>query len=195
MKLVPVLPLAVFVSAAAFGLAQARTAGTRAAATPTQPVLAKVVYVDDGDTLVALLPDHQQLKVRLANIDAPETGHGHCRPGQPHSDQSGRRLAELVKGRQVELRCMDTDRYGRSVCDVVMGSTTANRILVQEGLAWANRGGNGYVRDRAVYELEDRARAAHVGLWQDRSPTPPWVWRHTEWLAPQPGCVRKGDRS
>ena len=45
----------------------------------------KVIHVDDGDTLVVLTPDRQKLKVRLANIDAPESSHGRCRPGQGRS--------------------------------------------------------------------------------------------------------------
>lgn len=180
--------------AAAVGL----SAGSSVAGTPlggTTPAVAtvKVIHVDDGDTLIALTADRQKLKVRLANIDAPESSHGRCRPGQPHSDQAGRRLQHLVKGQLVQLHCMDTDRYGRSVCEVIIGNTTASRILVQEGFAWANRGGSGYVRDREVFALEAQARAAQAGLWKDKDPTPPWVWRRTEWMQPQQGCGGKRD--
>lgn len=157
----------------------------------TPPVVAKIVHVDDGDTVVALTPDKQQVKVRLANIDAPETGHGACRPGQPFGRNAGDRLAELVKGKEVGLRCTGHDRYGRAICDVVLGDTTANRILVQEGYAWANRARREYVRDREVYALEAQARAAKVGLWSATEPTPPWQWRHTGWDASAPGCQAK----
>jgi endonuclease YncB( thermonuclease family) len=34
----------------------------------------RVVAVHDGDTLTVLTPDHHQVKVRLAEIDAPECG-------------------------------------------------------------------------------------------------------------------------
>lgn len=160
----------------------------RPSITPSQGT---VVHVDDGDTIVVLTDRREQVRIRLANIDAPEVGHGRCRPGQPHGAQAGRRLAALVKGKRVQLRCSDVDQYGRAVCDVVLAHTTANRLLVAEGFAWANRGGRGYVRDPEVYALEARARAQAVGLWKARKPTAPWIWRRTEWMQPAQGCGRR----
>ena len=34
-----------------------------------------------------------------------------------------------------------------------------------------------YVTDRSLYALQSEARAAHVGLWADKTPTAPWTWR------------------
>lgn len=160
-------------------------------APPAPPETVTVVHVDDGDTVVALTADKRQLKIRLANIDAPETGHGSCRPGQPFGRTAGARLAQLIKGKEVALRCTGNDRYGRAICDVVLGETTANRLLVQEGYAWANRARREYVRDREVYALEAQARAAKVGLWSAADPMPPWQWRHSGWDAAAPGCQSK----
>ena len=52
--------------------------------------------MDDGDTVTVLRADRSQSKVRLANIDAPETSHGRCKPGQPYSSQSTQLLAMLA---------------------------------------------------------------------------------------------------
>jgi micrococcal nuclease len=162
-------------------------------AAPSQMV-GKVIHVDDGDTVIVLTPSREQVRIRLASIDAPETSHGDCRPGQPWSDQSRQRLRQLVLGKEMVLHCYELDRYERPVCDLPVAGGTANLTLVSEGLAWANRGGRGYIRDQVVVRAETQARAARLGLWQDAYASPPWEWRKTEWKAPQPGCVRRGDR-
>lgn len=153
-----------------------------------EAITAQVVHVDDGDTVVARRGGDERLRVRLANIDAPETNHGRCRPGQPFSDVARKRLEGLVGGRTVRLLCYDQDRYGRAICDIDLGGTTASRTLVAEGLAWANRASAGYVRDRAVLQLEEQARASRTGLWSDKGSTAPWVWRRTEWMDGAAGC-------
>ena len=146
----------------------------------------KVIHVDDGDTVVVLGQGYSRTKVRLANIDAPETSHGRCKPGQPYSAQSALLLKQLVLGKTVHLRCHDLDRYDRAVCDLQVGDTTANRELVRAGLAWANRADPRYLRDRSVVDAEADARTGRRGLWAEQSPTPPWIWRRTEWM--QPSC-------
>jgi len=148
---------------------------------------AKVIHVDDGDTVVVLDEQNQKTKVRLANIDAPETSHGRCRPGQPWSAQSTDFLGRAIKGRQVKLLCSTLDRYGRSVCDILIDGTTANRMLTSAGLAWANRSNPSYLRDPGVAQAELEARSARKGLWNDRQSIPPWEWRKTAWGA-APGC-------
>lgn len=147
---------------------------------------AKVIHVDDGDTVRVLRADGSQTRVRLANIDAPEASHGRCRPGQPYSAQSTQVLKQMVLGKMVRLQCHELDRYDRSICDLQMGATTANRELVRAGLAWANRSDPRYLRDREVAAAEAQARGNRAGLWADRSPVPPWEWRRTEWS--QPSC-------
>lgn len=155
----------------------------------TEQFQARVVNVADGDTITALDANNRQVKVRLANIDAPETGHGRCRPGQPFSDRSKQHLSNLVKGKVVTLVCTDTDRYGRSICDVVVDGTTASRSLAQAGMAWANRANPRYLRDNGVAQAEQNAIQQRAGLWADRQQIPPWEWRKAAWNI-APGCTR-----
>lgn len=152
---------------------------------------ARVIHVDDGDTVVALKADQTRVKVRLANIDAPETNHGRCRPGQPWSAQSTEALKHLVHGRTIHFTCSTLDRYDRSVCDLQLdnGKTTANRELARMGLAWANRARPSFLRDAEVAAAEGEARKHRIGLWAGPSVVPPWEWRQTEWQ--QPGCGQK----
>jgi micrococcal nuclease len=165
----------------------AKAPAVAAGRTFTPEFTAKVIHVDDGDTVVALAPDNRKLKVRLANIDAPETDHGRCRPSQPWAQQSTQRLKELVHGKTILFRCSQLDRYDRLVCDLHVGGTTANRALVKDGLAWANRSNPRYLRDPQVARAEQQAQAERVGLWRDKGAIPPWEWRHKTW-GTQPGC-------
>ena len=68
----------------------------------------KVVGITDGDTFTLLTADKKQVKVRLAEIDAPESG-------QPYGDKSKQALSGLIFGKEVRVVVQTTDRYGRTV--------------------------------------------------------------------------------
>ena len=141
----------------------------------------RIVQVSDGDT-INILVERQTHRVRLASIDAPETGHGSSRPGQPFGEASRKKLAEHVAGKTLTLICYEKDHYGRDVCDIPVEDTTANRLQVKSGMAWANQQGGGkYLRDRSLPELEKQAKSARIGLWAEAKPIAPWVWRQICW--------------
>lgn len=145
----------------------------------------KVVYVDDGDTVVLLVDGNKQMKIRLSSIDAPESSHTNKqvgRIGQPYSDNSGKYLATLVKGQNVEAHCFEPDVYGRDVCELFIGGRSINKEMVAQGWAWANVAARGrYLRDKSLPSLEATARAGRVGLWAGSNPVPPWEWRDKCW--------------
>ena len=152
-----------------------------AANAQTYQLAGKVVKVADGDT-ITLLVDRQQHRIRLASIDAPETSHGSDKPGQPFGEAAGKYLATLVAGKTLTLTCFEHDLYGREVCDVPVDTTTANRMLVQSGYAWANQQGNGkYLRDKSLIALQSQAQAARTGLWAQPNAIAPWLWRYQCW--------------
>lgn len=157
-------------------------AGASAAA-PVTHLHGKVIYVDDGDTLILLTEGHTKINVRLTDIDAPESAHGKGRPGQPFSQRSKDSLSQLAHGKQVDAECYDTDRYQRQVCRVFADGLDVNLEQVKRGMAWANRADKRYVRDAHVYGLEDEARASRRGLWGSKSQQPiaPWEWRKACW--------------
>jgi micrococcal nuclease len=155
-----------------------------ASASPFE-VHGKVVYVDDGDTVVMLVDGRSHMKVRLSSIDAPETSHTKKeagRIGQPFSNNSAKYLATLVKGREVAARCFETDRYGRDVCELFVDGRSVNKAMVEQGWAWANRAAHGrYLRDRSLASTEAAARASGSGLWAGVNPVAPWEWRDVCW--------------
>jgi micrococcal nuclease len=147
---------------------------------PTYTLTGKVIRVSDGDTLTIRGLENQ--KIRLASIDAPEKKSGSKRPAQPYSEPSREYLAQLVAGQTITVLCFEKDRYDRHICDIPVNQTTANRLLVDAGLAWANQQAGGkYLRDNDLLGLEQQARAAKRGLWVEPNPVAPWVWRYKCW--------------
>lgn len=129
-------------------------------------VLCLVVGVADGDTLT-MRCDDQTVKVRLAEIDAPEKR-------QPWGTRSRQALADLCFQQQATLRAQKLDRYGRTVGRVECAGQDASQAQAAAGLAWAYRR---YLTDADIASAEAIARAAHLGLWADPAPVPPWEWR------------------
>ena len=130
----------------------------------------KVVRVADGDTITVLRDGHDQVKIRLYGIDAPESG-------QPYGKASKRSLSSMVHGQSVQVEVMDTDRYGRTVARIFVDGEDVNAALLRSGQAWLYRQYcKGWVCDEWA-RLETEARSSGVGLWADKEPTPPWQWR------------------
>ena len=128
---------------------------------------ARVVSVHDGDTLTVLI-ERRQVKVRLADIDAPELG-------QPFGANSKRSLSDLCFGKAAMLDVRGKDRYKRTIAQVTCAGTDANAEQVRRGLAWT------YTRYAKVgsplHAIQWAARQDHRGLWADPTPVPPWDWR------------------
>lgn len=128
----------------------------------------RVVAVSDGDTLTVLDASHQQHKIRLAGIDAPEKA-------QPFGQVGKQKLAEFCYMKQASIEIMDTDRYGRIVGDVTCDGLNANEEMVRGGYAWVYRQySKGFEH---LIPIEEQAKLAQLGLWKDDQPTPPWAWR------------------
>jgi len=135
----------------------------------------RVVSIADGDTVTMLDSSNTQHKIRLAQIDAPETGHGKNKPAQPYGEKSKAALSELVFQQTVEAQCQTKDRYGRLVCKILVNGTDANLEQVKNGWAWVY---TKYARESSYFEAEATAKAKRIGLWADNEPVPPWEYRH-----------------
>jgi endonuclease YncB( thermonuclease family) len=138
-----------------------------------QTISGRVVSIADGDTLTVLDERLVQHKVRLAEVDAPEIGHGIKKPGQPFGEASRQSLAKWCFGRQASVEVMDTDRYGRTVGQVSCQGADINLEQVKVGLAWAYQQ---YARRPEIFQAERQARSDRLGLWAEHA-TPPWEWR------------------
>lgn len=134
-----------------------------------QPITARVVGVHDGDTITVLTPEKHRIKIRLAEIDAPELS-------QPYGKRAKQLLSLMVFGKDVFITPLTIDKYGRTVGRVYQGNRDINLAMVQTGAAWAYRK---HLTEPAFLEAEAEARKAGVGVWGLRPDqiTPPWEWR------------------
>lgn len=129
-----------------------------------------VVKVSDGDT-IEVMQDGRVEKVRLSGIDCPEEK-------QSFGREAKRFTSGLAAQKIVTVKVETTDRYGRTVGEVVLpDGKSLNRELVSAGYAWWFRK---YSSDTTLGQLESKARASRLGLWTDSNPVPPWEWRHGE---------------
>ena len=152
--------------------------------TASAALLCLVLTVQDGDSLRVRCDnapsDSPPISVRIHAIDAPEAG-------QAYGRRARQALREKVYRHVVALRCVDTDPYGRQVCQVLKPAPKGQPdedvglSMVQQGWAWWYRQ---YAKaqspaDRQRYEdAETSARASGAGLWvEGEQAMPPWRWR------------------
>jgi len=100
----------------------------------------KVVGITDGDTFTLLTADKKQVKVRLAEIDAPESG-------QPYGNKSKQTLSGLIFSKDIRVVFQTTDRYGRTVGRPYVDDLDVSAEMIRMGAAWAYRE---YLRDEGL---------------------------------------------
>lgn len=110
---------------------------------------------------------YKQIRVRLAEIDAPEAG-------QPFGRRSKEKLSSLCYRVDATIRQTSTDRYGRMVARVECRGQDANLEMVKAGLAWAF---TRYQTDPAFPRAEAAARQARAGMWAEPGLQAPWEFR------------------
>lgn len=82
-------------------------------------------------------------KIRIADINAPETHGARCADERQRGDKATMRLAQLLNAGRFELvsGARTHDRYGRRLVTVMRGGRSLGLTLVNEGLAetWKGR--------------------------------------------------------
>ncbi len=148
----------------------------------------RAISIADGDTFTLLTADKNQIKIRLAEIDAPENG-------QPYGNRARQALSELVYGQNVRVEVQTKDRYGRTVGRTYVDDLDVCAEMVRRGAAWVYRE---YAIEQRLFALEQQARDAEKGLWgiSEARNLAPWEWRRqgNQATAP-PGCNIKGNLS
>ncbi len=96
--------------------------------------------VVDGDTIW-----YRGTKIRIADIDTPETHQSRCPAEAERGAAATRRMHQLVNAGPFTLQSIDRDedRYGRKLRIITRGGESLGDILVEEGLARYYEGGRG----------------------------------------------------
>jgi endonuclease YncB( thermonuclease family) len=141
--------------------------------------MARVVAVHDGDSITVYDGTRPQIKVRLAQIDAPELK-------QPYGPDAKKQLSTLIYGQQVKIIPTGKDRYGRTLAEVEYRGQWVNLQMVSLGAAWRY---DKYSKNPALLTAQQQARQAKRGLWRAAAPVTPWEWR------PSPSLYRPASQS
>jgi len=133
----------------------------------------QVVTIEDGDTISVMTKERVLHRVRLQAIDAPDDR-------QPYFEKSRKSLSNLLLRKTVRAVYHSKDSSGRLIATVYQNGRDVGLIQIESGLAWHYK--------RFSYEQTASARKSYAdaqsiavadrrGLWDDKSPIPPWVFR------------------
>ena len=130
----------------------------------------KVTKVMDGDTL-QVKKGKKLIKIRLYGVDCPEKG-------QHYGAEATKFATQLCLNKKVRVETIHTDQYGRTVGLLSAGRKMLNRELIRAGYAWVYPA---YCKKQPLCtnlsKLEEKAKKKKRGLWEQKRPTAPWVWR------------------
>lgn len=132
-------------------------------------ITAKVIGVSDGDTITVLLDGNIQKKIRLAEVDCPESG-------QAFGKNAKQFTSGEVFGKEITFIQTDVDRYGRIIARVYYGEDRKylSEEIIMAGWGWWYYF---YSQDEVLGEMEQQARHEKKGLWADPNPITPWEYR------------------
>lgn len=144
-----------------------------------------VTSVADGDT-ITVKRGNETKKIRFCGIDAPEVKHGKA-PGQSFGDEAKEKLRSLVATakNQVIIIPIETDRYGRTVAEVVaeVSGPWGIEMSFQEEML---KSGNAYYYSKyalncpnhdAFAKAEQIAISSKAGVWSKPELEKPWDYR------------------
>jgi len=128
----------------------------------------KVIKISDGDTITLLLKGNQQKKIRLAEVDCPESG-------QAFGKNAKQFTSAQVFGKTVSFVETTKDRYGRSIAKVYYDDgKDLSKELIKAGMGWWYYS---YSKDDSLGKIQEIAKSKKIGLWQDNNALAPWDYR------------------
>lgn len=126
--------------------------------------------VTDGDTVTkevirykdGLVMSVERVKVRLADIDAPESD-------QPSGAWSTQQLERMCKHKYIWMQSHGVGHYGRDIDTLYDNTTNINLRMVEIGAA--------HPLDKKYYSAARNAITKKLGLWQSTQVIHPKSWR------------------
>lgn len=139
----------------------------------------RVSAVSEGDAMTVADNANREHKIRLAGIDAPETG-------QEFGAAAKNFLSGLVLNQPVTVVGRRRDDDGRLVAQVFLLGRDVSYSMLWAGLAWYDKAAadDQAKEDRKRYTEGERfARKNKDNIWSQAKPVPPWDFRKDN---PQP---------
>jgi len=136
---------------------------------PKSQNLYHVYKVIDGDTFWVKDDNHQQIKIRLIGIDAPETRNAFYKKKHPLGKVGKEYLIKLIGGKEIRLDFdVDSlDRYGRTLAYAYSSTGLfINEELVRNGYAIIMTVPPNVQFVEEFYEAQKLARKERLGLWE-----------------------------
>lgn len=133
----------------------------------SEQIIGRVVRVIDGDTVSVVEANNTQHRIRLSQIDAPETK-------QAYSSVSKEALSALIANQEVLVKVDGIDSYKRVLGELFIADQNVNLYMVRNGYAWAY---TAYVTDTHYFEAQELAQKEQRGLWADPHAIAPWDFR------------------
>lgn len=133
----------------------------------------RVIHVSDGDTITLLNHQGRKVTIRLAGIDAPESK-------QVYGLKAAKALEDKLWKVSVRVVQVGKDRYGRIIGLVYRHDHCINLWMIENGHAWFYPEYSSFLSNinKARWQAaEIHARKKHWGLWQQKNPIRPRVWR------------------
>lgn len=129
-----------------------------ASAVRAESVDGRRIVIIDGDTI-----DVQGERIRILNIDAPESFRSRCEAELKLALKTKERLADLLRAGPVEIDRHGQDRYRRTLARLSVQQGDVGAILVREGLALPWRDGA-------------KAKEERLQTWCGAKSRLPWFW-------------------
>src|SRR5262249_40021734 len=129
----------------------------------------QVTGIADGDTLT-ISDSGEQVRIRVGEIDAPELK-------QDYGFRARESLAELCQGKHARIVVTGRGDTLNRVGEVYCGKVETAAEQVRRGMAWVTGTCTAEQPQRTLCALQEAAKQDKVGLWRERNPVAPWVWR------------------
>jgi len=127
----------------------------------------RVTSVLSGDTFAMLANDDASQTITLSEVETPEDT-------QPFSEDAKQALREKTLNKTVTVTYTPVPDSRGIRGKVMVGNRWLNRDMVAAGWAWHVRSES---NNWELARSEKEARRQRRGLWQDPTPTAPWVYR------------------
>jgi micrococcal nuclease len=134
-------------------------------------IIAKVIAIKDGDTVVVLDSLNNQTTLRLAEVDCPEKS-------QPFGTKAKQFTSDQIYRKMIKYVATDIDRYGRSIAMIYYDTDKKylSAEIIKAGMGWHYRK---YSKSKELATFEDNAKKHKIGLWSKLKPIEPSLWRRS----------------